>query len=114
MSKQNKKNKRHKYLQAIGVEPEALIETLKARAEVKMVLLGHRPGAWYSAKKKFGKAAVGVTCHMCGRRVVVLPFGNSQARMKLAREAPGLRGSGVLEACQDGSERVQDVETIGV
>lgn len=81
-----------------GVDGQAVLAALQGRALELTDALGHRLGAWTSAKHKHGKGAKKSTCLMCGEIAIIMPWGNAQARGEAA-QAPGIKGDATHTSC---------------
>lgn len=77
---------------------ELMLAFLQRQAVVRTLDLGHKQGAWVSAKHKYGKAAKTSQCVLCGATVVLTPYGNPKGP-KVARDAPSIAGDALFTKC---------------
>ena len=52
---------------------DAVVTTLKTRAQDRVSPLGHTLGVWSPAKRKHGVSAMKALCTRCGEQVIVIP-----------------------------------------
>ena len=82
----------------LGASGETILAALQTRAMARATVLGHLPGMWGDAKRKYGKAAKQAQCLSCGKKAIIVPYGNPNGP-KIAQDNPVIMGDAVFERC---------------